>query len=548
MTLFMEQETRFFTTLKISIASVLFFGFLIIVYSRMDPDLWWHLRVGEWVVKNNSVPRADVYSYTMHGFPWVNHEWLVDSILWILWTSNVWWITVLLFTLFVSIPLLYWIYKARSYVELWMILPVALFFSRMAGVRPQIISLFLFFLLFELLQRMYGAEAKFLLSEKDNPSRQDALVRYACFLPVFFFFWANLHAGFAAGLSIWGIMLVIHYIRHWWHTRGFHIPASFHTDIVLFGLSIILTFANPYGWYLHKEILAASLSPETLEYINEWQPAFATGMLTPVFFLGAGIVFLFVSKAYQKIAPELLGVAAATLLAFLRSVRNGPFFFITTVPLVQKSVETTLLMIHIKRRDYPFTHHEKTVYIMIGTTLYALLLILFMNGTTKTGSPYPEQAVRFLHSYMKEYKQEIHIFNPYGWGGYLIAKAPNTQVFIDGRMPHWVNQDGTGAMKDYTQISKKGHWQTLFRKHKINMVIWQNKNNQPATFRTKIRNRILSTHIGSWFANLLLNDDKDTIDIVASLRSQEWSVIYEDEISIVLVCNSNGPMDCYGHD
>src|SRR5690348_9245622 len=43
-----------------------------------DGDTGWHVRTGEWILRNGRVPHADIFSYTMPGQPWVAWEWLWD--------------------------------------------------------------------------------------------------------------------------------------------------------------------------------------------------------------------------------------------------------------------------------------------------------------------------------------------------------------------------------------------------------------------------------------------------------------------------------------
>jgi hypothetical protein len=45
-------------------------------------DYWWHLRTGALVVEQGQVPRADPYSFTAAGTPWVDHEWLFQVLAW----------------------------------------------------------------------------------------------------------------------------------------------------------------------------------------------------------------------------------------------------------------------------------------------------------------------------------------------------------------------------------------------------------------------------------------------------------------------------------
>ncbi|HXW26249.1 MAG TPA: hypothetical protein VEK73_16010 [Xanthobacteraceae bacterium] len=41
-----------------------------------DPDVYWHLAVGQWIVAHGAFPHVDVFSQTMAGAPWIAKEWL----------------------------------------------------------------------------------------------------------------------------------------------------------------------------------------------------------------------------------------------------------------------------------------------------------------------------------------------------------------------------------------------------------------------------------------------------------------------------------------
>src|SRR6266436_3096292 len=44
----------------------------------IDPDMWWHIKVGQDIVHNHHWPTSDPYSFTVHGTPWMAYEWLGD--------------------------------------------------------------------------------------------------------------------------------------------------------------------------------------------------------------------------------------------------------------------------------------------------------------------------------------------------------------------------------------------------------------------------------------------------------------------------------------
>ena len=50
------------------------------LFAPTDFDYWWHLKTGQLILTSGAVPRADVFSYTSLGQPWVPHEWLTQVV------------------------------------------------------------------------------------------------------------------------------------------------------------------------------------------------------------------------------------------------------------------------------------------------------------------------------------------------------------------------------------------------------------------------------------------------------------------------------------
>src|SRR5438034_5008332 len=44
----------------------------------LDPDIWWHLRVGQWVVDHSAVPTNDPFSLPGQEKNWVAYSWLYE--------------------------------------------------------------------------------------------------------------------------------------------------------------------------------------------------------------------------------------------------------------------------------------------------------------------------------------------------------------------------------------------------------------------------------------------------------------------------------------
>ena len=44
----------------------------------VDPDIWWHLRTGEWILQHHAVPHTDPFSSIGAGKPWSAYSWLFE--------------------------------------------------------------------------------------------------------------------------------------------------------------------------------------------------------------------------------------------------------------------------------------------------------------------------------------------------------------------------------------------------------------------------------------------------------------------------------------
>src|SRR2546430_14683533 len=41
-----------------------------------DPDTYWHIAIGRWIIAHREVPHQDVFSFSMPGAPFTPPEWL----------------------------------------------------------------------------------------------------------------------------------------------------------------------------------------------------------------------------------------------------------------------------------------------------------------------------------------------------------------------------------------------------------------------------------------------------------------------------------------
>jgi hypothetical protein len=74
-------KSRFGVSLPLLVALATFVAVLASGSNLLgDPDTYWHIVVGRWILAHHAVPHVDPFSYSMAGAPWVPHEWLAETV------------------------------------------------------------------------------------------------------------------------------------------------------------------------------------------------------------------------------------------------------------------------------------------------------------------------------------------------------------------------------------------------------------------------------------------------------------------------------------
>lgn len=431
--------------LKIAIGLLVLLSLFSAALNFLDPDLGWHLRVGGEILTNRDAPRGDTLSHTMPGYPWVDHEWFTNLIWAAAHAHGVWPAVVMVFMALVIIPFVVWLKRSKSFLELWFIGLTGVMAQPYIGIRAHLVTFFFLFL-----------EVEILLKRK-----------FFWLLPFLFLLWANMHGGFLVGLGIFALYLAADF----WHKR------KISWQFLIFAASAGATFLNPYGFGIYEEVFRVMLSSDTAKFINEWQP----GLLWPtmaatvplqiftwigqMLFLGSFLVLIF---KYRKKLPAWLAVAGVIFfLGYCKTAKMGIVFLILAVPLLQQSL--SFLFEDMKRIQVARGAKQILSFLNVSAWVflasYPLILLLWPAPALW----YPASAAAALRSLADEGRVN-KLFNYYNWGGYLIWQVPNVKVFIDGRMPHWIDEQGRSAMKDYMkamQQEKEVLWPEVFARYNI---------------------------------------------------------------------------------
>jgi len=439
-----STKNRFFLVLWVFFYVFVFSLLLKNSFSYLDPDLGWHLKVGEEITVAGDVPRANHYNYTFTG-DWVDHEWL----------SNV---------------LAYdgyghWGYISLSAIFALLIIGVLLilnFWARRAcpGISPFFIMFFQLFGVVASLPhlgvRMQESGLLFLslslfIIYLYNRRRNWRLL--VLLIPIVYL-WACLHGSFLIGLTIlfaWSGVKIAekivfrYYRKDWLDFSG----VLAWREIIIFvgaaGLSAAATLFTPYKLELYS-FLSGYKDTFYQRHIQEWLSQFSYPFqyeqLLYLSLILLGILFyIYYSrgpKRYWRLDLWTLGSVLFFVFLSFSSRRHFPLMFAATFVfligifsrLLKVGGESSVTVEKLPKKWLRW-------YLLICLFLAALAQFIATdfsrNPFVTSRYDYPVGAVDYLKAH-PEY-DSMRLFNDYGWGGYLIWTMPERRIFIDGRLP-----------------------------------------------------------------------------------------------------------------
>jgi hypothetical protein len=389
-----------------------FGGVLAALFDVRATAVGWHLAAGREVLSGRGIPRADAFSFTAAGTPWLDHEWgfqtlaaLADILAG---TPGL----IGLRALFVSALGLV-IFLTTRRLGLAAAPGAALTMLALAGARMR------FFVRPELATLLVTAVVLGLaLIPHDRRPRWSA---------------AAVGAAVAIGVNLHGGVLVVPLllaVLAAGRLLGATISKQPISPVVLRELplptiAIAGTLANPWGWRLWEVPLhLADLVGRPWIPNPEW---IAPGPMTlPHLWIALVAALLLLARFERDPGRWLLGLAAAALA--LRYVRNVGVFFVVI------ALVLTPTLVHLWRR-IPASAVPRASRLALGLTV-AILVTLpldprFPPRFGESETTYPRSAAAFLE---RHGLAPARVFNDVRFGGWLINRwYPDVQVFIDDR-------------------------------------------------------------------------------------------------------------------
>ncbi len=431
---------RALSILGASALALLVFVFL---YAPLrDPDLWWHLKSGWYILTEGAVPRTNTFAQAA-DYPWIDHQWGFQVLLYKIWRATG---PQGLVALKVLVGGACWFLAARlatprgKFLALLPLLALGVVASseRMSE-RPEIFS-FLFFVI----------QLALLMRWRKRPSAAPLFALIGAQI-----LWANFHA-----LAVLGLIAVIAFLagesvrtRRCKSTLASRdLPPPGRRDLLALlvtGIACAAALsATPYGiaGALHPFTLLGQLDNPQIA-IAEFQSPFSKFRVTTAirgFHLFAALLGAVILFTLPRVDTSLLLLTGALFALSATARRNVPFFVLAALPLI--GIQFAVLVERLQR-VVPGGKIRRAAGALVSMVVIGAMIFVardaaggrfyardgldrrFGGGVDRTALV--EEAI----DYAMASNLKGTAFNDIDTGGYFIWRAfPERRAFIDSRL------------------------------------------------------------------------------------------------------------------
>jgi hypothetical protein len=385
----------------------------------IDPDIWWHLRTGRWIIEHGTAPMLDWFSIFGMGKLWVAYSWLFELLVYGLYrvfglVGLVLYTAVLALMVALALHALVRRFEPRF--------PVAVVLTGLAlcaifpllNPRPWLLTILFFVIVLDILLT----------------ARQLGDTRRLWLLPLLFALWANVHIQFIYGLFVLGLAtaepLIDRFLRR---STGVDRVLAPPLGCMLYVTTacVVATLATPYHVLLYRTLFEVIVQTGPLYYISEMQ-ALSFRSLSDWCVLATVLGAVFSLAWQRQLRPfPLLLLVAGCFLSF-RASRDVWFVVVAAVAIIATAHAPAMAVERFRLTKF------RALLVAVGIIVVCVVVshrrdISERSLEARLARTYPAAAAAVI----EERGYTGPLYNSYNWGGYLIWRLPHLPVAMDGR-------------------------------------------------------------------------------------------------------------------
>ena len=461
------------TTKRLLLAILFVAIFTMAVRVPTDTDTWWHLRSGEYIVRTHTIPRHDVFSHTVAGKPWIDHGWLAQIAIYLLYAVFGYAGLGLALAAVVTLAFVFVFLQSEEnlYLRAFITVLAAITSAVVWIVRPQIVS-FLLTAAFSYILYLYKRRGR----------------NYLFLIPFLTVLWVNVHGAFITGFILLGCYVIGEVLNNLLGHKDDRVLS--YGEIVslikvsLIALVVLVINPNTYQMYLYpfKTVGIGALR----DYIQEWaSPDFHQFHLHPFIWMVL-LILTAVGLSRRRIDFTDLVLTSFFCYMSLWAGRNIALFALVAAPVLMRYGAEAIRTLWEAIGAYDV---ERGILGQLGRKQIApglwlnglnwlILIVVLSLCALKVYQPLrlevnlavekehlPVEAVQFIRA------NDLPgpMFNSYNWGGYLIWHLyPDYPVFIDGRTDLYDDQ----FIREYVKVTlAKPGWLEVLNQYRVNFIL-----------------------------------------------------------------------------
>jgi hypothetical protein len=446
-----------------------------------DSDTGWHIRTGEWILRNGRIPGVDIFSFTKAGSPWFAWEWLSDVVMAAVHhTAGLRGIVLLSLSLLgLTSTCIYRNAVAESGHRLIAIVLTALAMAASTIhwlARPHLVTPLLAAVFSGILLRVHkNSEARLLLV-----------------LPLLTILWVNLHGGFFVGIVLLITYALGSVVEDFIQEDKFCVRKRAKDYALTAVACLAASLINPCGYRLHIHVAQYLGASFYIQRISEFQSpdfhSFSVAYFETLLVLAIGAAFWHFASG--RVIQVMLLLSWAHLALF--SVRNIPIFAVVAGPGIALALREWLeyaISSHSLKwlqrlsasvsdletgMQFIACHHKRDrLHCVPCFAVLTLGVLLAYPSHFKAlhaefdPNRFPVMAASALSQ--QAVRESIRLYANWQWGGYLIYRLwPALKVFDDGRTDFY----GPAFVQDGLDVwDAKSNWNRILARYQVNAAL-----------------------------------------------------------------------------
>ena len=429
-----------------------------------DGDTGYHIRTGEYIIHNWTIPEQDIFSFRSPPLPWTAHEWLAEIVMALVHRAAGLTGTVIFFAFLIATTYLLLFRMLRQESRDLLLGTLIVCLAAVSSTphwlaRPHIFSLVLTVIWYHLLNEFQYRQNNRLL-----------------FLPLLTLLWVNLHGGYIVGIVLLGIYMAGNLMASI-TSREPDAQRSLQkskTLLLVMIACILVSTLNPQGYHILLFPFKVTSDKFLMDHVQEFlSPNFHEPLPFKYLLLLTIAILAWSRPAVNWI--ELLLILTFTYMA-LYSVRYITLFAIITAPILIRLIDQMKIGLPAKLRKFlderstglsQIEGQTKGYFWSMAGVIAVIALGAAGNIQYKfSEKSYPVDGVAFL----KKENVSGNTFTHDDFGDYLIYAAwPQRKVFVDGRTDMY----GSERLKEYLTLAHAmPGWREIVDKYAFSSILF----------------------------------------------------------------------------